>query len=84
MIQLFWKSANSALSRGIKVTHLPFISFATYDIKITWHNTTKSTKIDLLERLILGTEDKRICLRENFFGSWQSSLLVFKVFKLVG
>ena len=83
-MQLFWKSAKGVLSRGIKVTHLRFISFATYDIKITWHNTTKSTKIDLLVRLILGIEDKRICLGENFFGSCQSSLLVFKVFKLVG
>lgn len=84
MMQLFWKSAKGVLSRGLKVTHLPFIRFVTYDIKIIWHSTTKSTKIDVLERLILRIEDKRICLGENFFGSWQSSLLVFKVFKLVG
>ena len=52
---------------GLKVSNVPFISFATDDIKISWHNTTKSTEQDLLETLILGIEDKRIWMEEKFW-----------------
>ena len=46
---------------------MPFISFVTDDIKISWHNTTKCTEKDLLEMLILGIEDKRTWLEEKFW-----------------
>ena len=52
---------------GLKVTNVPFISFVTDDIKISWRNTTKSTEKDLLETLILGIEDKRIWIEEKFW-----------------
>ena len=55
------------LPGGLKVSNVPFISFATDDIKISWHNTTKSTEQDLLETLILGIEDIRIWMEENFW-----------------
>ena len=55
------------LPGGLKVSNVPFISFATDDIKISWHNTTKSTEQDLLETLILGIEDKRIWMEEKFW-----------------
>ena len=49
------------------MTNVSFISFVIDDIKISWHNTTKSTEKDLLEMLIMGIEDKRIWLEENFW-----------------
>ena len=48
------------LPGGLKITNVPFISFVTDDIKISWHTTTTSTEKDLLETLIFGIEDKRI------------------------
>ena len=51
---------------GLKVTNVPFISFITDDIRISWRNTTKSTEKDLLETLILGIEHKRIWVEERF------------------
>ena len=51
----------------LKMTNVSFISFVIDDIKISWHNTTKSTEKDLLEMLIMGIEDKRIWLEENFW-----------------
>ena len=57
----------NVLPGGLKITNVPFISFVTDDIKISWHNTTKSTEKDLLEMLILGIEDKRISLEEKFW-----------------
>ena len=55
------------LPGGLKVTNVPFISFVTDNIKISWHNTTESTEEDLLETLILGIEDKRIWMEEKFW-----------------
>ena len=52
---------------GLKVTNVPFISFVTDDIQISWRNSTKSTEKDLLETLILGIEDKRIWIEEKFW-----------------
>ena len=52
---------------GSKVTNMPFICFVTDDIKISWRNTTKSTEKDLLEKLILGIEEKRIWMKEKFW-----------------
>ena len=54
------------LPGGLKVTNVPFISFITDDIRISWRNTTKSTEKDLLETLILGIEHKRIWVEERF------------------
>ena len=51
----------------IKTTHVPLISFVTDDIKTFWYDVTRSTEKDLLETLILGVEDKRIWLEENFW-----------------
>ena len=48
----------NVLPVGLKISNVPFISFVTDDIKISWHNTTKSSEKDLLETLILGIEDK--------------------------
>ena len=53
----------------LKITNVPFISFVTDDIKISWHNITTSTEKDPLETLILGIEDKRIWLK-NYFVSF--------------
>ena len=47
------------LPEGLKVTNVPFISFVTGGIKISWRNTTKSKEKDLLQTLILGIEDKK-------------------------
>ena len=55
------------LPGGLKVTNVPFISFVTDDIQISWRNSTKSTEKDLLETLILGIEDKRIWIEEKFW-----------------
>ena len=55
------------LPGGLKITNVPFISFVTDDIKISWHNTTTSTEKDLLEMLILGIENKRIWFKEKFW-----------------
>ena len=55
------------LPGGLKVTNVPFTSFVTDNIKISWHNTTESTEEDLLETLILGIEDKRIWMEEKFW-----------------
>ena len=55
------------LPGGLKVTNVPFTSFVTDNIKISWHNTTESTEEDLLETLILGIEDKRISMEEKFW-----------------
>ena len=55
------------LPGGLKITNVPFISFVTEDIKISWHNIITSTEKDLLETLILGIEDKRTWLKETFW-----------------
>ena len=56
----------NVLPGGLKITIVPFISFVTDDIKISWRNTTNSTEKDLLEKLIFGIEYKRIWLEEMF------------------
>ena len=56
----------NVLPRGLKITNVPFISFVTDDIKISWHSTTKSTG-SLQKTLIFGIEDKRIWLEEKFW-----------------
>ena len=60
---------------GLKVTNVPFISFVTDDIQISWRNSTKSTEKDLLETLILGIEDKRIWIEEKF---WNELRYIFE------
>ena len=52
---------------GLKLINVLFISFVTDDIKISGHNTSKTTEKDLLETLILGIEDKRIWMEEKFW-----------------
>ena len=59
---------------GLKVTNVPFISFVTDDIQISWRNSTKSTEKDLLETLILGIEDKRIWIEEKFWNELRDIL----------
>ena len=51
----------------IKTTNVPLIIFVTDDIKTFWYDVTRSAEKDLLETLILGVEDKRIWLEENFW-----------------
>ena len=53
----------------LKITNAPCISFIKIirSIKISWHNTTKSTEKKLPEKLILGIEYKRIWLEEKFW-----------------
>ena len=43
-------------------------------MKIHWHNTANSTKKDLLETLIFGKKDKRICLEEKFWDELKDKL----------
>ena len=62
------------LPGGLRITNVPFISFVTDDIKVSWNNTTTSTEKDLLEMLILGIEDKRIWLEEKFWDALRDIL----------
>ena len=55
------------LPAGLKITNVPFISFVTDNVKISWHNTCAAAEKDLLETLILGLGDKRIWLGEQFW-----------------
>ena len=82
------------MPEGLKVTNVPFISFVTGDIKISWRNTTKSKEKDLLQTLILGIEDKKnldvgevlewVKGHIQRFGSWRSRWLVFEGFESFG
>ena len=54
------------LPGGLKVTNVPFISFVTDDIKISWGNATKSAEKDLLETLILVSKIKEFGWRKSF------------------
>ena len=54
------------LPGGLKVTNVPFISFVTDDIKISWGNAIKSAEKDLLETLILVSKIKEFGWRKSF------------------
>ena len=50
----------SVLPGGLKITNVLFIIFVMDGIKISCHNPARYTEKDVLETIILGTEDKRI------------------------
>ena len=62
------------LPGGLKITNVPFRSFVTDDIKISWHNTTRSAEKDLLETLISGIEDEKIWLKQKFWDKLRDTL----------
>ena len=51
---------------GLKITNVPFRSFVTNDIKISWQ--------DLLETLISGVEDERVWLKQKFWDELRDTL----------
>ena len=52
----------SVLPGGLKITNVLFIIFVMDGIKISCHNPAWYTEKDVLEKIILGIEDKRISL----------------------